>query len=366
MTLLDIKLILRKSRAISASNKKSVIAQLWDILRLRLGFSKLGADDYYLYKLYNDELYSFEDKKEFIGWRAANKIDLALNSDKWRIFANDKIQFDKAMSDAELRIPKIVSLFVNSTAPIFNATTLGTIEEVRAFFLCKDNYPTFIKPVHGTYGRGCFSLISVCVESESVQIGDGSVMSVSDIIRQIQQSWAEGYLIQELLTPHPKIATIVGNRLSSLRIIVIQSNGTPQIFRAVWKLPTGQNMSDNFMHGELGNLIANVDPKNGIVTNVIGKINGELVNVESHPDTGAHLSKLTIPLWPKIVEYCTKASLLFPGLSMQHWDIAICPEGPVALEVNVEGSLDLHQIAGRKGVYDSVLKDIFAQHEVTS
>ena len=46
---------------------------------------------------------------------------------------------------------------------------------------------------------------------------------------------------------------------------------------------------------------------------------------------------------------------------MQHWDIAICPEGPIALEVNVEGSVDLHQLASRKGIYDEYLQNVMRQ-----
>jgi hypothetical protein len=37
---------------------------------------------------------------------------------------------------------------------------------------------------------------------------------------------------------------------------------------------------------------------------------------------------------------------------MEHWDIAFSPNGPIALEVNVEGSLYLHQIAAKGDIYD--------------
>jgi hypothetical protein len=46
-----------------------------------------------------------------------------------------------------------------------------------------------------------------------------------------------------------------------------------------------------------------------------------------------------------------------PGLRLQHWDIALSVAGPVILEVNVEGSMDLHQLAGARGVWDAELRE---------
>ena len=67
--------------------------------------------------------------------------------------------------------------------------------------------------------------------------------------------------------------------------------------------------------------------------------------------------------WSETVDYCVRAAKLFSGLRLQHWDIAICPEGPIALEVNVEGGVDVHQLAGRRGFLDRDLKKILLEFD---
>ena len=351
---MNLKAIYNDARRASTGGGKSVILQILDIVKLRLGPTKLGADDYYLYELYKNH-YSFRDKSKFLGWRASETIDRILNLDEWREFANDKLKFHIKMSENGFRTPKIKAIFHDRHLNIPDIKQLTTAEEAEVFLLNSDIYPVFMKPVHGTYGRGGFSVLSVCKETKSLKIGNGTKTPVSDVVKKFGEKWTNGYIIQELLTPHPEVEALVGQRLSSVRVIVLRINDKPHIFRAVWKLPTGNNMSDNFMHGELGNLIANVNPSNGNVTNVVGKVNGRIDESRSHPDTGCEISGLSVPMWTQIVQYCESASDLFPGLSMQHWDIAICPEGPNALELNVEGSLDLHQLAARSGVYTDEL-----------
>lgn len=117
-------------------------------------------------------------------------------------------------------------------------------------------------------------------------------------------------------------------------------------------------MTDNFMHGETGNLIACVDITTGRISNAVTCTEGITVVVERHPDTGARLSNNEVPMWEEVKKLVTAGATLFPGLRMQHWDVALCPDGPVALEVNVEGSMDLHQIAGFKGINDKTMKSI--------
>jgi Sugar-transfer associated ATP-grasp len=63
---------------------------------------------------------------------------------------------------------------------------------------------------------------------------------------------------------------------------------------------------------------------------------------------------------------CLTAATAYPGLRLQNWDIAIGDRGPVILEVNVEGSMDLHQLAGGRGILDgalaAALDDMGAHH----
>lgn len=145
-------------------------------------------------------------------------------------------------------------------------------------------------------------------------------------------------------------------RLSSVRLIVLLEAGLPRLFRAVWKIPTGENMIDNFMHGRTGNLVGSVDIRNGRIERVVTGTGSSLSVRATHPDTNKELIGVCLPYWSQIKKVCLDGASALAGLRMQHWDIALCPNGPVALEVNVEGSLDLHQIAAQRGIYDEDLQ----------
>ena len=360
-TVLD-STVLAGARAVARSHSKGVLAQVSDIVRLRLGPTKLGADDYFLYRLWDDAQYPFDAKREFVGWRLSRELDRCLNDEASRKYANDKLEFARAMRAAGLATPAIRAVYGERSPGLEGVLSLSDRAQSAAFLQDPELYPVFMKPVHGTYGRGGFSALSWDASAQRIVLGDGSSKSPEQVAEDFTQAWAHGYIVQELLQPHPEVVAVLGERLSSLRVIVLLVAGEPRIFRAVWKLPTGRNMSDNFMHGELGNLIANIVIQTGRIDSAVGMRNGRTEAIPQHPDTAVALTNLKVPLWDEVTEYCKKAAQLFPGLRMQHWDIALTPDGPVALEVNVEGSMDLHQLAGGGGVYNATLKSLQQEH----
>lgn len=347
----------RQALETSKATQKSFFSQILEILKLRFSHNRLGPSEYYLYRLYDDSSYSFIQKAEFAGWRYSQYLDQRFNDDRWRIFANDKHVFYSMMEAHGLAYPHVVALFdQNKKAALKQSRLLDSIQAARNFLQDPAIYPLFFKPVSGTYGRGAFSAISYDRETDAIRMGNGESIPLDNVLEMFQEKWARGYIMQKLLEPHPEVAALVGKRLSSLRIIVLLTSDGPAIFRAVWKLPTGRNMSDNFMHGETGNLIADVNLSTGLIGHAVTGVGANLRRVENHPDTGNPLSNSRVPLWEETRKLVTAGASLFPGLRMQHWDVALCPDGPVALEVNVEGSLDLHQLAGSKGIRDETMR----------
>lgn len=348
---------LQQALAVQKASRKGVLSQLAEMVSLRLFHNKIGPSEYYQYKIY-DPAHSTAQQREFVGWRRSAQIDKLLNDDRWRIFANDKVIFYSMMEANGLRYPQVVALFDLRKRNLKNCTLLHSLDAAGAYLRDSSNYPLFIKPVSGTYGRGAFSAVGYDSQTDAVKLGNGELKQVSEIVKMFQFPWAQGYVLQKLLQPHKDVAEIVGPRLSSLRVIVVLQKDGPKVFRAVWKLPTGNNMSDNFMHGETGNLIGNVDLESGKIKFAVTGVGANIRKVDTHPNTGKSLTDIPVPLWNEVKQYVTAGALLFPGLKMQHWDIALCPEGPIALEVNVEGSMDLHQIASNKGVQDNVMREL--------
>lgn len=352
---------IKRLKAIKEKTGKGVLSQIYEILVLRFFYCKIGPSEYYFFQLYDDARFTFEQKTEFVGWRMSKVIDDKLNDDRWRVFANDKVVFASMMQANNLACTKIDVLYDRNRRFLRNCILLDSIESVGEYLRNPDIYPVFIKPVNGTYGRGGFSAISYESGSDSILMGNKESRSIDEILNQFEEPWVRGYIIQKLLAPHPEVELLIGSRLSSLRIIVLLTGKGPQVFRAVWKIPTGNNMSDNFMHGQLGNLVANIDIDSGRINKAVSAVDWAYKEVDNHPDTGQCLTGQYVPLWEEVKTLCSKGARLFPGLQLQHWDVALCSEGPVALEVNVEGGLESHQLTGFRGINDKVMQGLTRQ-----
>jgi hypothetical protein len=74
---------------------------------------------------------------------------------------------------------------------------------------------------------------------------------------------------------------------------------------------------------------------------------------DRHPDTGEALVGAPIPHWAEARRICLAAAANLPGLRTQSWDVAIDRLGPVLVEVNYGGDLNLPQIAHGSGLLDA-------------
>ena len=76
-----------------------------------------------------------------------------------------------------------------------------------------------------------------------------------------------------------------------------------------------------------------------------------------HPDTGRPITGTAIPDWEALSTLVELAARLFPGIRTQSWDIALTDKGPIPLEVNFGGDLNLTQLASGKGVLDDTYRE---------
>jgi hypothetical protein len=78
--------------------------------------------------------------------------------------------------------------------------------------------------------------------------------------------------------------------------------------------------------------------------------------VKVHPDTGKPITRVILPDWQDAVKICLSTATALPGLRLQNWDLAICRTGPLLIEVNFRGAVDLPQYAYRTGLLDTELR----------
>jgi Sugar-transfer associated ATP-grasp len=335
---------------------KSVLAQLIEMARLRFSAGQLRSSEYYDYELYNDQLFSFSDKQGFIGERGREKFYARFNSSFWRSIADDKVLFHALMRALRLPTPKLLAVYCSARGVFDDVTCITERNGMADFLQNRISYPVFAKPIRGARGVGGIAVDSFNQGNETLLIKTGEQIRVHDFVANLSSVARGGYMFQECLAPHAAIREVCGDTLSTVRMIVLLSDDGPRLFRAIWRIPRVSNMTDNFFHGTTGNLIGRIDVKSGRVVEALRGVGINRSLAKVHPDTGKSIIGMILPDWEDAVEMCLSAAVALPELRLQNWDVAFCPTGPLLVEVNFAGDVDIAQYAYRDGLRNAELR----------
>ncbi|MGI9500630.1 MAG: sugar-transfer associated ATP-grasp domain-containing protein [Geminicoccaceae bacterium] len=348
----------RSMRHAMSAHGKGALSQLSEICRLRFGRGKLDPKEYYYYRLYDDEAYSYEEKQRFLGRACWNRIYHQCNAKNWWAIAHDKLAFYALLRGQALPLPENRALF-HPFRRCGDLPALASTSELAEHLRTRMVYPAFAKPVTGIRSVGVASLQCVDAAADALVLQNGQTIAIDDYVREVEAYRSDGYLFQEMLRPHEEIAKLCGNRLTTLRLVVgIEGNG-PVLMHALWKVPVGDNPADNFWRP--GNLLAALDPENGEVRRVISGVGPDQADVENHPDSAERLLGATLPDWRAALDVCLNAAAMFADLRLQAWDVALTDRGPVLIEVNIGGDFNLPQLALGAGLMDQKFTDFLAR-----
>lgn len=333
---------------------KPIPKQLLEVLQLRLRRSPLGISEYFEYGVWHKSI-TQKKRNEFIGWRQSGELDKLLNDNNSRVLANDKLLNYLILSVAGYPIPKPVATFTAEGRSIAGEVILRTLSEVDKY-LNDDIYKVYIKPISAGYGHGVMGVTGRTGDSFSMM--DGSNLSRDEIMAPFSFIPYRGMLFQKPLVAHPAISELSGSEaISCIRFICFVTSRGPTIHTAFWKIIAGRNMMDNFSHGHYGNCLGAIDLENGVVFRAISSM-GPGGEINQHPTTKKPLIGFKLPDWFRAKDLVLSASRHFPGLHLQNWDVALCPEGPVLLELNTESELNVPQAISGRGLLDSRLRKI--------
>lgn len=349
-------------RRVKNKTGKGYVSQIYEILVLRFSKGKLEPREYYYFGLYDDDRYSMPDKKAFFGHRATASVNNLSNSKEWRVIADDKLIYYYVTKGLGLPSPRVYALYRQEPRIVGDIPFLSDPESLKHFMRSHIQYPFFTKPVNGRFGLGAMAVSAYHEGREQIILKNGSVLDFEKFTEIL--SLKSGYLLQEYVFPHKVLRDICGDCLSTIRCIVLLASSGPEILYAVWKIPTGDNMVDNFFNGNSGNLVGCVNIDTGVVERVMGGTDNEMLEYRKHPDTDKPLAGITIPWWAEVVNMCHKAAYSFPHLRLQHWDVAVRDGGPLLIELNTLGMLDIHQNVARSGVYDERLENYLLEFKI--
>ena len=132
----------------------------------------------------------------------------------------------------------------------------------------------------------------------------------------------------------------------------------PKVPFAILKLPGKGRNSDHFWRK--GNLACDIDPQTGLVLRARTKDPLGTTDYTDHPETGTQLVGETLPLWDDVLALAHACSLIFAPVRYQSMDVAITPDGPMLIEINTGGGLDLPQLASGRGFLTDEVQEFFS------
>jgi hypothetical protein len=317
-----------------------------EMMVLGQGPGRMTPHEYFYYHLFDralprNELWRFIGRYALAGFHAA-AVDLTEAAS-----VHDKAVFYARMAEAGLPIPRTLAVH-GREAGAMAAETLRNRAALADFLQDAARYPLFIKPAIGMYSVGAVSLDAL--HDGRVRLGTGETALVSDVADFIEQLGEQmgngGFLIQERLLPPSCLGAAFGATLPTVRLLILLSSDRADIESAVLRIPSPRNCADNYWRP--GNMLGALD-QNGIVRRVVTGVGAAARELTSHPDTGTQLIGLGVPDWAQVTALALRAAPLFPGIRTQSWDIALTGRGPMVLELNPGGDLNLHQLAYRRG-----------------
>lgn len=331
------------------------ISNIIKFVRARFGPGKLSSNEFIQFG-FCDTGISAENIATFAGKRAQQAFNRIYNDWTWYAVTKNKLLFETLMRGGEIPCPQTVAIYDRkgrgSGAPVFS-----TREALAEYLADPKNHPVFCKPTTGLLSIGSFRIDGL--DKDKLLVNGKHLYEVSDVCDYIHGLSKKGYLFQKVLRPHPDFETIGCSVISSLRFVVLNFEAGAQLHSAVLKLPAKGEVADNFWRKN--SIIADVEIDAGQIVRAVLKTKEGIRQVTENDSAASGLLGFALPEFDQARETVLRASRILPGVKVQSWDIAVTDKGPIALEVNFGGDLNLYQLASGKGVMNKPYCDVLRE-----
>lgn len=306
------------------------------------GPGKLPLNEYLYYRLW-DPAIPEEELNRFLSFKLRGKHHWLCNARGWIGPTLDKVTWDLVLRAAGVPTPDLFAVY-NTAKAAAHVRVLKDYDDICAFLRDPASYPMIAKPNFG--GRSLGILAPERVEGETVHIKGGHQRSVEEVATYIRDYNKRGFLFQRLLKTDPRMEPVTGGALASCRALVLLTEDGPFLENVTLKIPRSTALADNFWRG---NMMGAINRDTGHIERAISGTGFDLEVVENHPDTNTKFTEMGLPDFDAFRDFVHDIATLWPRITMQGWDIAITEHGPVPIEVNFGGDVNLQQLAHSKG-----------------
>ena len=138
-------------------------------------------------------------------------------------------------------------------------------------------------------------------------------------------------------------------------MLVLVGPEGPAIETATLKVPGPGNVADNYWRD--GSSMASIDIATGAAVRwVTGKGSDAVVDGPDIDGTPARTG-MVVPDWERAKRAVLDGAAVMRGFRTQSWDVAPTNDGPVILEVNKGGDLNLGQLASGRGALTPTFRE---------
>ena len=249
-----------------------------EYMALAFGPGQISFKDYTRLRVFDDGFYAGTDKRAIVGQRRNSDIDLTINyRHDWIGLFSNKVASASYLAAYGFPTIPVLAFYAENLASSSPAV-LRTRDELRDFLTRDDSYPLFGKPTEGIQSLGSIGIRRSAgsgnletIERTGCWLSRTSCRTSSSIIRAATCCRNSCRLTR-------RSQAMCGDRLATVRIVTLASEGEPQIFRACWKIPTGSNIADNYWRS--GNMLARIDLATG--QRVAARPQGPASNLTEH------------------------------------------------------------------------------------
>lgn len=324
-------------------------------LKARFGTGKLSSSEFIQFG-FCDPSTSPEHISTFAGKRAQQAFNKIYNDQTWYAVTKNKLLFETLMRGAAQPVPETIAIYDRKGRGA-GSIILKTRDELAKFLCNSDNHPVFCKPTTGLLSIGSFRIDRGT--GDQLLVNGEHDYSIDEVCDYIQGISKKGYLFQKVLVPHKKFKEIGCEVISSLRIVVLNHEDQALLHSAVLKIPSSGEVADNFWRN--GAVIAEIDIDTGAVARAVLKTDTGSRPLKREQKGEAKILDFTLPEFENAKKTVLAAARFLPAVRVQSWDVALTRDGPVLLEVNFGGDLNIYQLASHKGIMNSEYCEILTK-----
>lgn len=320
-----------------------------EVVLLGRGRGKLTSQEYFLEGAWQGGLTRAE-RRAFLGLKAGKALNRSLNpvfTPELRQRTEDKLAAANGFMAAGVPMPRRLGVAAAEDPGADGVEWLPSPEALAAFLQRPGSLPCFGKPVFGSTGRGAVSLIGL-EKDGAIRLGNGMAVPLAALVQEIWQAHPRGFLFEELQSPHPDLARMIGPVIGTLRVVTIHDGTAPEVLYTVQKMPGKAAMVDS-MAGPVGGYAA-IDKDTGRIVRLQDRRRLGGTPMEANHVTGAAMVGATMPDFAEALAAACAAHATLPELGLVGTDIFLTDKGPVMTEMNNSPFHSVYQTAFARGL----------------